>query len=121
MHDMCHIIASRYNVVLVYISMQLCLTLLPLRSVPTPLSMHRILSTGFVNDDHFVEVMFRFFLYYQYVGIDDNWGSHATCCKELVQELLSIVEGWATPYTASISLFRGLVSNDIVAQILCIG
>lgn len=58
MPDMGHIIASRYNVVLVYISMQLCLTFLPLRSAPTPLPMRRVLSIGFINDNHFVEVMF---------------------------------------------------------------
>ena len=54
--DMGHLIASRYNIVLVHLSIKQCLTYLPLRSVsPAPLH-HKLISLGFVEDCHFVQV-----------------------------------------------------------------
>ena len=56
MPDMGHLIASCYNVVLIHLSMQQCLTFLPLRSSPiSPLSRKHI-AIGFVNNNHFLEV-----------------------------------------------------------------
>ena len=57
MYDMGHIIASRYNVVLLYLSMQQCLTFLPFRSNPLPIASRKIIAMGFVNGNHFVEVI----------------------------------------------------------------
>ncbi|KAK0590157.1 hypothetical protein LWI29_023338 [Acer saccharum] len=56
MPDTGHIIASRYNVVLLHISQQQCLTFLPLRSVPLPCTSRKVIAIGFVNESHFVEV-----------------------------------------------------------------
>ncbi|XP_052198258.1 uncharacterized protein LOC127805543 [Diospyros lotus] len=53
--DMGHLIASKYNVVLIHLSRLQCLTYLLLRSVPPPSLQHRIISIGFVNDCHFVQ------------------------------------------------------------------
>ena len=54
--DMGHLIASRYNIVLVHLSIRQCLTYLPLRSVsPAPLH-HKLIALGFVEDCHFVQV-----------------------------------------------------------------
>ena len=54
--DMGHLIASRYNIVLVHLSIRQCLTYLPLRFVsPAPLH-HKLIALGFVEDCHFVQV-----------------------------------------------------------------
>lgn len=56
MPDMGHLIASRYNVVLYHLSMQQCLTFLPLRSNPMPLHARKEIAIGFVNGNHFIQV-----------------------------------------------------------------
>ena len=55
--DMGHLIASKYNVILVHLSRMQCLTYLPLRSVAPSVIQHRIITIGFVNDCHFVQVL----------------------------------------------------------------
>lgn len=56
MPDTGHVIASRYNIVVLHISQQQCFTFLPLRSVPLPRTSHKIIAIGFVNACHFVKV-----------------------------------------------------------------
>ena len=58
MPDMRHIIASRYNVVLVHLSMQQYLTFLPLRSNPLSINLHITIAIGFVNGNYFVEALY---------------------------------------------------------------
>lgn len=58
MPDMGHIIASCYNVVVIYLSMSLCLTFLPTRTVSLPLLERRHIAIGSVSDDHFVQVLY---------------------------------------------------------------
>ena len=57
MPDMGHLISSCYNVVLCHLSLKQCLTFLPLRSEPIPTSSRKEITIGFVNDNHFVEVI----------------------------------------------------------------
>ncbi|KAL7193515.1 hypothetical protein ACSBR2_025178 [Camellia fascicularis] len=54
MPDMGHLISSFYQVVLVHLSMQQCLTFLPLRSIPTSVASRKEICIGFVNNNHFV-------------------------------------------------------------------
>lgn len=61
MPDMGHIIASRYNVVLMHFSSAECLTFFPLRSVP--LLSQKEIAIGFVNE-HFVQVSFLHVYYF---------------------------------------------------------
>lgn len=71
MPDMGHIIASCYDVVLVHLSNVQCLTFLPLRSRPLPLSDRREIAIGFINR-HFVQVFYNLnisCLFYKYVLI----------------------------------------------------
>ncbi|XP_028057844.1 PKS-NRPS hybrid synthetase CHGG_01239-like [Camellia sinensis] len=56
MPDMGHLIASFYNVVLYHLSLQQCLTFLPLRAPPVTLADRREIAIGFVNENHFVQV-----------------------------------------------------------------
>ncbi|KAL5124832.1 hypothetical protein HKD37_02G005163 [Glycine soja] len=54
--DMGHVIASRYNVIVVSLSKQQSMTFFSLRSQPlTNSSLHRIICIGHVYDNHFVE------------------------------------------------------------------
>ncbi|XP_028118211.1 uncharacterized protein LOC114315791 [Camellia sinensis] len=56
MPDMGHLIASFYSVVLYHLSLQQCLTFLPLRSLPVTLANRREIVIRFVNGNHFVQV-----------------------------------------------------------------
>ena len=52
-----YVIASRYNVILVSLSLQQSMAFFPLRSQsPTDSSVHRIICIGHVYDNHFVQV-----------------------------------------------------------------
>ncbi|XP_028097179.1 uncharacterized protein LOC114297031 [Camellia sinensis] len=59
MPDMGHLIASFYNVALYHLSLQQCLTFLPLRSPPVTLADCREIAIGFVNGNHFVQVFLK--------------------------------------------------------------
>jgi len=55
--DMGYVIASRYNVILVCLSLKQNVTIFPLRSKPpTDISQHRIICIGHVYGSHFVQV-----------------------------------------------------------------
>ncbi|KAH1189811.1 hypothetical protein GmHk_20G057513 [Glycine max] len=58
--DMGHVIASRYNIIVVFLSKQQSTTFFPLRSQPLANSLlHRIICIGHVYDNHFVEVYLK--------------------------------------------------------------
>ncbi|KAH1254066.1 hypothetical protein GmHk_04G010590 [Glycine max] len=58
--DMGHVIASRYNVIVVSLSKQQSTTFFPLRSQPLAnSSLHRIICIGHVYGNHFVEVYLK--------------------------------------------------------------
>ena len=64
--DMGHLIASKYNVILVHLSRMQCLTYLPLRSVAPSVMQHRIITIDFVDDCHFVHLLLfnNLFIYF---------------------------------------------------------
>ncbi|KAH9750386.1 protein FAR1-RELATED SEQUENCE [Citrus sinensis] len=97
MPEIGHIIASKYNVVLLHISDVLNLTFLPLRSIPLSRSSHKIIAIGFVNRNHFIEV---FMLPASPIPpIANSWIKYHEPCAE----------GWATPYKTNIIAFKDLV------------
>lgn len=53
--EMGHVIASRYNIHIVYISHQLSLSMLPLRSYPI-VQNPKVLVTVFVGNTHFIRI-----------------------------------------------------------------
>ncbi|XP_028081977.1 uncharacterized protein LOC114283372 [Camellia sinensis] len=55
MPNMGHLVASCYNLVLYQLSLQQCLTFLPLRTVPVPQFDRREIAIRFVNGNHFVQ------------------------------------------------------------------
>jgi len=63
--DMGHVIASRYNVIVVSLSKQQSTTFFPLRSQSLAnSSLHRIICIGHVYDNHFVEVYCRYEVFF---------------------------------------------------------
>ena len=55
--DMGYVIASRYNVILVSLSLQQSMMFFPLRSqLPIDCFVHRVIFIGHVYDNHFVQV-----------------------------------------------------------------
>ncbi|KAH1194292.1 hypothetical protein GmHk_19G055125 [Glycine max] len=59
-NDIGYVIASRCNVILVFLSLQQSITFFPLRSqLPTNSSVHRVICIGHVYVNHFVQVYLR--------------------------------------------------------------
>ncbi|KAJ4715734.1 Calmodulin-binding transcription activator [Melia azedarach] len=104
MPDMGHLIASVYNVALFHLSIQQCLTFLPLRSVPVPTDSRKEIAIGFVNNNHFVEV----FLLpgHPVPPIATNWYKFRhPCAKE-----------WEKVYISSIERFIEIIGNDVATN-----
>ncbi|KAH6792406.1 hypothetical protein C2S52_002883 [Perilla frutescens var. hirtella] len=98
--DMGHLVASRYNVVFIHISRKQCLTYLPLRSNPPPKSQHRIITIGYVNDNHFVQVLLKHDA--PVPPIMPNWK----------YSRLESAAGWDSSFLARIKDFSALVSME---------
>lgn len=80
MFDMGSMIASIYNVTLVWLSLKQNITIFPLqRKPPTNVNMHRLICIGHVHDSQFVYVFSNFVLvclysYSNYLPLyDENW------------------------------------------------
>ncbi|XP_052193761.1 uncharacterized protein LOC127802110 [Diospyros lotus] len=100
--DMGHLIASKYNVVLIHLFRLQCLTYLPLRSVPPPSLQHRIISIGFVNDCHFVQVFLKSNSPIPPVAL--KWHRYrADSARE-----------WETPYIARIEAFLSMIDKNVL-------
>ncbi|KAH6787647.1 hypothetical protein C2S52_007199, partial [Perilla frutescens var. hirtella] len=95
--DMGHLVASRYNVVFVHISKQQCLTYLPLRSNPPPNLQHRVIAIGYVNENHFVQVLL------------DHDAPIPPIVPNWKYSRLESAMGWDTPYLDRIKDFNALV------------
>ena len=54
--NMGYLIASRYNIILVFLSLKQNITIFPLCTTTTDASLHRLLCIGHVYDSHFVQV-----------------------------------------------------------------
>ena len=55
--DMGYVIANRYNVILVSLSMLQSLSIFPLRTqAPSKFTHHQIIAIGHVHENHFVQV-----------------------------------------------------------------
>ncbi|XXG53730.1 hypothetical protein AAC387_Pa03g1784 [Persea americana] len=101
MPDMGHLIASHYNVVLYHLSIEQCLTFLPLRSVPVPVAARREIAIGFVNQNHFVQV---FLIQGHPIPlIATNW----------IRQHHPSADGCDTAYQSRIQHFREIISPSV--------
>ncbi|XXG82350.1 hypothetical protein AAC387_Pa10g0321 [Persea americana] len=93
--------ASHNNVVLYHLSIEQCLTFLPLRLVPIPTATRREIAIGFVNQNHFVQV----FLVQSHPipPIAFNWIHHHH----------PSANGWDTAYQSRIQHFREVISPSV--------
>ncbi|XP_021807359.1 uncharacterized protein LOC110751233 [Prunus avium] len=103
MPDMGHIIASCYDVVLVHLSNVQCLTFLPLRSRPVPLSDCREIAIGFINR-HFVQVFLK--PSHPIPPIATNWDRYR---EPWTTE-------WATPYITRIQQFIYITRSTVITR-----
>ncbi|KAH1188421.1 hypothetical protein GmHk_U059536 [Glycine max] len=91
--DMVHVIASRYNVIVVSLSKQQNITFFSLRSQPVAnSSLHSIICIGHVYDNHFVEVHCR------YEVIELTFFSHVQQAKS-----------WPNPYISRMQHYKSFV------------
>ena len=104
MPDMGHLMSSYYKVVLVFLSLQQCLTFLPLISSPIPPSDHKIITIGFVNGSHYVQVFMK--TEAPMPPIATNWHRHHH----------PDADGWQLPYAKSIEQFKEILENSVATQ-----
>ncbi|CAL5330385.1 unnamed protein product [Camellia sinensis] len=85
MPDMGYLISSFYNIVLFHLSSQQCLTFLPLRTIPMPIASRKEICTGFVNNNHFIQV----FLVHGHPvpPIETNWQRSSVVTTEIIEKL----------------------------------
>ncbi|GMP83360.1 hypothetical protein CsSME_00037303 [Camellia sinensis var. sinensis] len=96
-----HLISSFYQVVLVYLSMQQCLTFLPLRSIPTSVASYKEICIGFVNNNHFVQLILE--PGHPIPPIATNWWRYHDPCAA----------SWEVAYSSRVQHFKSLISLDV--------
>ncbi|XP_028112685.1 uncharacterized protein LOC114310790 [Camellia sinensis] len=101
MPDMGHLISSFYQVVLVYLSMQQCLTFLPLTSIPTYVASRKEICIGFVNNNHFVQLILEHG--HPIPPIATNWWRYHDPCAV----------GWEVVYSFRVQHFKSLINLDV--------
>ncbi|XP_038693741.1 uncharacterized protein LOC119991462 [Tripterygium wilfordii] len=92
MPDMRHLIACKYNVIHI-LSPKQCDTYLPLRSIPPPTDERVSMTTGFVNDNHYVPLSLADRYPMPFVMI--QWFKYKYECEA----------DWVTPYNEQLALF----------------
>ena len=125
--DMGHVIASRYNVIIVSLSKQQSMTFFPLRSQPVAnSSLHSIICIGHVYDNHFVEVHCRYEVFFlclcnEFCRIELTFFSHTQhvylkerCSLPPVSLLWSSnchpqAKSWPNPYISRMQHYKSFV------------
>ncbi|KAF8412056.1 hypothetical protein HHK36_000009 [Tetracentron sinense] len=100
MPDMGHLIASYYNVVLLHISKEQCLTFLPLWSQPP--TIHKLIALGYIYKNHFVQL-------YMVENapippIACNWTKYHD----------PIADNWAAPYASRIKFLTQVIEPETI-------
>ncbi|XP_058181225.1 PKS-NRPS hybrid synthetase cheA-like [Rhododendron vialii] len=104
MPDMGHIIASAYNCVVVHLSNVQCLTFLPLQSKPLPSMKRKVITIGFVDGGHFVQVFLK--KGSPMPPIAYNWKKYR----------LSIAKNWDAAHVAAIQKFNEIIGVGIATK-----
>ncbi|XP_028065512.1 uncharacterized protein LOC114268527 [Camellia sinensis] len=104
MPDMGHLVASCYNLVLYHLSLQQCLTFLPLRTVPVPQLDRREIAIGFVNGNHFVQVLLH--PGHPVPPIATNWRKYRHPCAV----------DWDDAYVRRIQHFKDIIHDNVATR-----
>ncbi|XP_028051977.1 PKS-NRPS hybrid synthetase CHGG_01239-like [Camellia sinensis] len=104
MPDMGHLVASCYNLVLYHLSLQQCLTFLPLRTVPVPQLDRREIAIGFVNGNHFVQVLLQ--PGHPVPPIATNWRKYRHPCAV----------DWDDAYVRRIQHFKDIIHDNVATR-----
>ncbi|GMP26424.1 hypothetical protein CsSME_00002864 [Camellia sinensis var. sinensis] len=104
MLDMGHLITSFYNVVLYHLSLQQCLTFLPLRSPPVTLADRHEITIGFVNVNHFVLIFLEADHLVPPIAVL-GLVHHHPCASE-----------WENAYVSHIQKFKDNIGSNIATQ-----
>ncbi|XP_028060852.1 uncharacterized protein LOC114264436 [Camellia sinensis] len=104
MPDMGHLVASCYNLVLYHLSLQQCLTFLPLRTVPIPQLDRREIAIGFVNRNHFVQVLLQ--PGHPVSPIATNWRKYRHPCAV----------DWDDAYVRRIQHFKDIIHDNVATR-----
>lgn len=94
------LIASRYNVILTFLTNAGCMTFLPLRSSPPPWYEHVAIAIGHVNGNHFVKISLA--EGYPMPYIMPQWYRFKYDCAT----------AWATPYMTRLNKYEQLLSRN---------
>ncbi|XP_028087671.1 uncharacterized protein LOC114288362 [Camellia sinensis] len=100
MPDMGHLVASCYNLVLYHLSLQQCLTFLPLRTVTIPQLDRREIAIGFVNGNHFVQPS------HPVPPIATNWRKYRHPCAV----------DWDDAYVRRIQHFKDIIHDTVATR-----
>ncbi|XP_028077088.1 uncharacterized protein LOC114279098 [Camellia sinensis] len=104
MPDMGHLVASCYNLVLYHLSLQQCLTFLPLRTVPVPQLDRREIAIAFVNENHFVQVLLQ--PGHPVPPIATNWRKYRHPCAV----------DWDDAYVRRIQHFKDIIHDNVTTR-----
>ncbi|XP_028088466.1 uncharacterized protein LOC114289028 [Camellia sinensis] len=104
MPDMGHLVASCYNLVLYHLSLQQCLTFLPLKTVPVPQLDRREIAIGFVNGNHFVWVLLQ--PGHRVPPIATNWRKYRHPCTV----------NWDDAYVRCIQHFKDIIYDNVATR-----
>ncbi|XP_028111572.1 uncharacterized protein LOC114309895 [Camellia sinensis] len=102
--DMGHLVASCYNLVLYHLSLQQCLTFLPLRTVQVPRLDRREIAIGFVNRNHFVQVLLQ--PGHPVPPIATNWRKYRHPCAV----------DWDDAYVRRIQHFKDIIHDNVATR-----
>ncbi|XP_028105854.1 uncharacterized protein LOC114304908 [Camellia sinensis] len=104
MPNMGHLVASCYNLVLYHLSLQQCLTFLPLRTVPVPQLDRREIAIGFVNGNHFIQVLLQ--PGHPVPPIATSWRKYRHPCAV----------NWDDAYVRRIQHFKGIIHDNVATR-----
>ncbi|KAH7866495.1 hypothetical protein Vadar_021135 [Vaccinium darrowii] len=106
MPNMGYLIASTYNVVVVFLSQRQCLTFLPLRSRSLA-RQRKVIAIGFVNGNHFVQVYMKARL--PMPPVANNWYKYRH----------DEAKGWEKPFVSQIADFIQLIGCEVAIVESC--
>ncbi|KAM7486832.1 hypothetical protein LguiA_002841 [Lonicera macranthoides] len=102
--EMGHLIASAYEIVLVLLAKFMCITFLPLRSMPSGDRPPEVIVIGHIKGNHYVKMSMSSDS--PVPPISETWYENRDACAD----------GWQTPYIDRIKKFEDLMGEHVVTR-----